>query len=187
MSKRINFTVEKSEKEMLDQIFDHGELSETFRDVVDRIIETEGYTRQTVYDARIEEKKSKLETKRQKRDRLDREIDELTDEIGDLREQRSNLLSKEDEYHGALKTIEHGLRKPREGREDTAFIGAVWPTHPRIQALAEQYDKTPQTVMDDLRERNPDVPERAFTEKNGAFAGFEDGRDTLPLSERESP
>ena len=184
--KRVNFTVEEQEKEMLDQIFAHGELSETFRDVVGRIIETEGYTRQTVYDARIEQKKNELAGKREKRERLEREIDELADDIGELRNQRSNILSKEDEYRGGLKTLEHDLRRPRGGRNDNSWVGAVWATHPRIQALSEQFDKTPQTVMDDLRERNPDVPERAFTESNGAFVGFEDGRATLPLSERES-
>lgn len=186
-TKRIVVEVAAEKKAVLDELFGHGELTATYRDMTDRIIEMEGYDRQTVYDARIEQKQQELAHLREQRDGLDNAIDAITDEIHDLRSQRENVLTTEDEYRGALKAVEHDLRRLPDDRDDHAALRCVWPTHPRIETLADEYGRQPEDVHSDLRDRNPDVPDHAFTKgvTGGNFRGFRDEQAQLPVEERE--
>ena len=186
---RVNFEVPTPQKEMLDEIFEHGERSEVFRDVVDTIIGMEGYDRQTVFDARIERKQDELEQLRDQRDDLDARIDAVHDELDDLRRQRENVLSREDEYRGALKALEWDLRRRPDGPDDTSTLRCVWDEHPRIQGLANEYNKQASTVIADLRDRNPDVPAEAFHEGvlNQTYRGLPAHQARRGVDEREGP
>lgn len=186
-TKRLVVELAASKKEVLDEIFEYGELTATFRDVADRIIEQEGYTRQTVYDARIEQKKQARDDHREARDHHAERADELDDEIEELQRERANVLSKEDEYRGALKELERDLRREPTGPDDDTLT-CIWATHPKVQGLADEYGKQADVVLDDLRDRNPDVPNEAFTEGvvSQSYRGLPPEQARLPVDERDA-
>lgn len=174
--------IPKEKAEAVKSILDHGEQTDLIRFLADVIVETGGFERDNVFAARIQKVKNKLEQKTTDRDRLNRDIDDLTDELESLRERRERVLSQEDQYQATLEQLERGFRAGDHGHLD--------PGHPRIQEVANQYDLEPTSVLDDLKERNPDVPPKAFKDyravSGSPFKGLSDDQVTLPLEDRES-
>lgn len=183
---RINFNYDAEKKEMLDALLDHGELSGILRETLDTVIEQEGFDRKTVYDARIARKEAEARELRAERDLVNREIEVAEDAKDGLREKREDVLTDEDEYRGALKALETDLRfKPANG----GTIEYITTDHPRVTSIAREYDKPNPEVMDDIRERNPDIPSKAFsgvTTLNSieSFEGLPADQARLPVDER---
>lgn len=169
--------------ELVKELLRHGEQSKILRDVVDTIVKTGGYDRHTVFDSRIEQKKETLQELRRERRHLDEEIGQVESELEQLRERRENILSQQDEYEIALAAIERPFRAGEFGHVDVG--------HARIQELAEEYGRRPDDVHQDLRDRNPDVPDYAFSQYghvstiNGKFEGLPGSKAALPPDERE--
>lgn len=169
--------------ELFDELTDHGEASYIFRDVVKRYNESHGYDRRTTYDARIEYLKEKLQVAEGKIQKWKDEVRDIKEEIELVRERRESVLTQQEEFEIALETVETPFREGEFGHID--------PGHPRIQELAEKYGRQPDAVHQELRDRNPDVPDRAFrefrsvTSLGGPFEGLPGDQPSLPLDERE--
>lgn len=184
---RIVAEYPRAKKEILDQLLDYGEYKEIVTATLDVVLESEGFDNKTPYDARISQLEQHKDNLVKQRDDLDAQIDSLRDRIDTLHRQRESVLSATDEYLGELRNIERDLRFRPDDHDTETTLRHVWPGHPRIQRLADAYDKFPNEVLEDLRARNPDVPDDAFTEHRHAsqtFTGLPDEQAKLPLEER---
>lgn len=83
------------------------------------------------------------------------ELESIGERLAELEERRRAASDREEEYEDMLARIEQDVR---DGM-------AVFPGHGTIQSAAETRGKAPQGVIEDLRERNPDLPDRAFRDQ----------------------
>lgn len=121
-------------------------------------------------------------------DRKQRHYEELQQETERLEQAADELPTPEERYVERLEVLERQLRK--HGRH-------FGPRDEPIVTLAEQYDKDPTEVHDELKRRNPDIPDEAFTEYDHTqydgssnereWYGYQDDEEmvTLSVDERE--
>lgn len=179
----IAFTAPPEDKELFDELTEHGEKSFLFRHFVRSYNESQGYDRRTAHDSRLEFLQEKLDEAKARRAQADADVQELEDEIELVRERRESVLTQQEEYEIALSTFERAFRAGEFGHVDAG--------HARIQELADEYRRRPDDVHDDLRDRNPDVPDHAFrayqhvSTLDGKFEGLPDDQVPLPPDERE--
>lgn len=158
---QTGFQVPEEDLEKAKRRAEFGELSEELRKTVRRL----AYGREKT---RREELKDELEEEREEDRRIQREINALKEEqqdvqrnIRDLENQLDDIRDSEAEYEGMLEAISSDLR---EGTR-------VTPDATKIEKAAEAGGKTTGEVMNDLRERNPEVPECAYRLAEGHEPG----------------
>lgn len=181
-TKALAAEVDAEVHENLKEKLDHGEISELLR----RVAETVAYggtgDKRTIFDERIEMKREELDTKRYERKIVDTDIDRLEQELRELERKREQVETKEEQFMGEIKGIERRLR--------AGELPCVFTDHAEIANLKNEYGRSKESIIDLLRERNPDVPEYAFVDNlrdQRAFSGFSDvDQVTLPVGQRES-
>lgn len=149
---KVSHNVPKSVKEDAQQRAEWGELS-------DRVRSTYRMVAYGVSGGKEHSLRQELETLRDRKDRLRSRIRELNAEIEDVErretrveEQLDELRGREERYEGHLSSIEEQIR---DGM-------AVFEDHGAIRRASEEGGKSPGEVIDDLKERNRDIPDRAF-------------------------
>lgn len=107
--------------------------------------------------------KDKLEDLRKERREIDNDIDEKKHErdekergISRVEERLDTLMQQDGEYDGFLEAIESNLHQGYR----------VDPNHGQIEDAADLGDCTRDEVIKDLKERNPELPDKAFREPN---------------------
>lgn len=148
----VTFKVDEETYEIAKGKLQHGELSEELRTRLDQI----AYGTQTT---KREQLREELQSYREKKRELDNEIgqlrkerDEVNRKIERVEDQLDTLRDRDGEYNGALEMIESRLH---DGKR-------IHPKHDLVDQAAQVGDKTSSDVIDDLMERNPDVPTCAF-------------------------
>lgn len=177
--KRVVAEVDEDAKEILDEKLAHGELSELIRDVVNTVAFGDGWDRRTVLDRRIEAKREDIEALRAKRRDINAKIETAENDLKTLQQKRERIETKDEQYAGALWSFEQSFR--------AGEVGHIYPKHSRIHQLAEEYNKDREDVFDELRERNPDVPDHAFVEVGKAdwkFTGLDESVVATPVDDR---
>lgn len=181
-TKRIRAEVPAEDKEMLDEILEHGELTELLREVVGAVVEGDGYDRRTVYDARLKQVKRNIRDTRDRIDQLHRELERLENTRDRLQNERESVLTREEEWEAAFGEIERTFR--------AGDLGHVDNDHPRIEDLAKRFGRSAEDVHEELRERNPDVPDHAFKpayRTTDRFPGLPESQVGTPAEERRCP
>lgn len=127
-----------------------------------------GGERQELIDMRINQK-------REEEEMILQHINELEDDLEDVREEKQALLSKkaemeeeQDAYEEHLEDLEKFLLQGRH----------LDPSHPRVKNAANIGDVEPTEVIEDLKERNPEVPDYAFIDglhADQSWDGFDGG------------
>lgn len=151
---QVGFKANSDAHERAKRRLEHGELSRRLRETVEEI----AYGTETTERRRLKEKlddlrqdkrdvENEIENKRHERDELDREIARVEDRL-------DTMIQQDGEYDGFLQSMESDLRDGM--RFD---IG-----HGKVEDAAETGDCSREQVIQDLKERNPDVPDRAFRE-----------------------
>lgn len=156
---QVNHLVDKSIKERAQKnATEWGELSEAVREVY-RLYANRGEFSDV---GRLELKLVKAE---HDRERIQEQIDELTSQLESVKSREDELRERIDEreemsreYEELLETIESEIR-------DGA---SVFPEHGMIQDAAKRSGKSAEGVIDDLQDRNPDLPDAAFVERRKA-------------------
>lgn len=150
--KHTGFKVDEDDWEAAKERCEHGELSEELRRTVQRL----AYGSETTKRERVKEELEELrEEKREvvvEKQQLQSKEQELDRKIQRKEEELDGLQDTEAEYTGMLETIEADLH---DGQR-------VWGTMPKVEKAANRADKTTAEVMQELQERNPDVPDKAF-------------------------
>ena len=183
--KRWGAEIDEETKRILDEKLDRGESAELIREFAETIAYGGDWDARTPLDMQIERVKTELNKARERRRREDAKVETLENELADLRQKRESVQTAGEQFEGALKQLEQSFRRGE--------IGHAFVEHPRIQMLADDYDRDAQAVYDDLVDRNPDVPDRAFAppigwekrgETHGTFTGLPDDQATTPVDER---
>lgn len=100
---------------------------------------------ETVRDE-IDEQRGKIRERQAKVDRLERKK-------ARLEERMTEMTDQEERYEGHLESLEGQVK---DGMH-------LWPDHGGVKRAASTHEgKTPADVLADLRERNPEIPARAF-------------------------
>lgn len=164
--------------EALDSQLGYGDWSDYCNRLAEAIAFGGGYDERTPFDVVIQKKRDELEDAREKRDEWAETVDELERDIEDLKVEREEYKTTEDKFDGALWQIEQDFRAGELGHLDTG--------HTKIKNLAERFGRSPEAVVSELRDRNPDVPDYAFEQiafADRKFTGLDEDR-VPPVDER---
>lgn len=155
---QVSHMVPESHRDRATEATEYGGISEAVREVY-RIL-AEGGSKSRV---RLE-----MQLKKVKRDRervedeiadLQEQLDSLTDREKELRDRVDEERTRKDEFEEKVSELESLVR---DGER-------VFEGHGKVQRAADTGDKTPREVIELLKERNPDVPEKAFTERESTL------------------
>ena len=154
---RVTFLApEESWKEAQDKT-EHGEMSERFRSEIDRVAHGADVAEENRLMDRLQthredrrEAERKIREWQEERDELDRKIERIETRLDELRDQ-------EGEYDGVLAMLEADLQDGVRIMEGTD----------KVKRAAQIGDCDPADVIQDLKDRNPDVPDMAFRQARG--------------------
>lgn len=187
--RQISVFLDARLKDAAEGKLEHGERSELVRELYRRVA-SGGYDDHTVLDVLIDNERERVRSLKDERKELHRELERLDGEIEDAEETvdhyqrlRDKQPTEHDQYLDALEVIEQRLR----GR------GTYYhPQSAEVVSIAESFGMDPEEVHEHLRERNPDVPDEAFSEfdpdTEREWYGFDDDEKiSAPLDQRDSP
>jgi len=159
--KQVNFEVDADAYDQAKRKLEWGGISRVLRERVHEV----AYGTETTERKRLKEK---LEQLRKEKREVENEIDDLRHdrdekerEISRVEDRLDTLIDQEGEYDGFLQSLESDLH---EGKR--FFEG-----HGKIESAADLGDCTTEEVILDLKERNPDIPDRAFREPKQSEPG----------------
>jgi chromosome segregation ATPase len=152
---QLNVNVNGDVKEMAKKKLGHGGLTDRVNEVL----------YQVAHGAEVSERrrlKDELESKRKDKRDIEQDIDdlrhkrdELEREISNIEERLDAIMDQEGQYEGFFQSIENDLQNGR----------SFWPQHPKIQEAAEMGNVQPEQIIEDLKERNPNIPEIQFEDE----------------------
>lgn len=159
---------------------EHGEWSSIVKEVARTIAGGDGHPKVAAIEGMLHNRKQRLREARQKRREAEARIESLEEEIQDLQHQRERIETLDERYDAALEQLESSFRRGELGR--------LFPDHAAVRDLADDYEKVPIDVIDDLRERNPDVPNYAFQQRTPRsqerFEGLPEEQVHTPVEHR---
>lgn len=151
---QVNFNADVEDYELAKEKADHGELSEKLRGAIKEIAYGERVTERERKREQLREYREEKREIEQKINNLQRDRDEIERKIDRVESRLSELEDQDGKYDGMLEAIESQIR---DGVRVTE--GA-----PAVQDAAEASGGTPAEVIQDLQERNLDLPDAAFRE-----------------------
>lgn len=165
-NKQVVFNATEEAVETAKGKLEHGELSERLRET----IRTIAYGAETTERERLREKLKDLREDGREIDQQIRELrvdrEEINRDIERVETRLEQLQEDDGKYDGVLEMLETDLS---DGVRITSGS-------PRVQRAAEIGNCEPTQVIDDLKDRNPEIPDKAF---RTAHAGEDaDWRDT---------
>jgi chromosome segregation ATPase len=159
---QINVEVPAETKELAKGKLEHGGLTRVVRETLERIAHGE----QSTEIERVKDQLADLRDTRQSlqkdRNRIDDELDDIERKIERAENRLDELRDKQGEYEGALQMIEDAMHE--EGMH-------VFTDHGQVQEAAKIGDCSPGDVIEDLQERNPELPEERFTDAVSSSRG----------------
>lgn len=155
---RVTFRVPVHVKDAAKRQTEHGELSERVRSLFQQI----AFGKEVEHQESLQEE---LENVRQQIDEIDAVIRDKQSERETLRQQETRLEeklnatdSRKQKYEGHLESLESML-----------LNGAhIDPSHPVVEDAAAVLEMTTESVIEDLQDRNPAVPDYAYVPMNEA-------------------
>lgn len=152
---QINFTVENDAKELAKEKLEHGELSTELRETIHRIAFGEEISKREQSRKRLAELRDEKDRKRSEIREAEAELEEIEDKIARVEERLDNMERREDKYEASLEMLEESLQEGEHVFED----------HGQVIKAAKVGGKETEAVIDELKERNPMVPDYAFVSK----------------------
>lgn len=151
---QVNHLVPSDVKKRAMENAEHGELSEAVRDVYQMYATTGGAETLAQLEVR-------LRKTRRERENVEDQISALQDELDALRGRETDLQEKIREYEQETTKYERLLNELSAQLRDGT---SVFPTHGKVKTAASVKGCGVGEVMDELRDRNPDVDEALFSE-----------------------
>ena len=131
---------------------DFGEMSERVRALYREVAYGEVYDERQQLQARLDELTEELSNERRKKREIESNINDLETEIDKVQRRISERSTESAEYKAHLESLEAELM---DGRRVTTQMNAV-------ATAAEKKGVMKTVVIEQLKERNPDVPDYAF-------------------------
>jgi len=154
---QINVEVPESTKELAKEELGHGGLSRVIRQRLTEVAHGEQVGKRERIADQLEELRDEKREKVSRRNQLDDEIASLDVKIERKERAMQELEDSVGQYEGYLQSIEDQMRE----HDMSVFVG-----HGQIDTAASLGDCTETDVLDDLRERNPDLPDEQFEERD---------------------
>lgn len=148
--------VPKNTKQIAKRNLEHGGLSREVRATLARIAHGEEVAEVRQVKDNLEDLRDERANLKQKRDTIENELQDVERKIERGEAKLERLRDIESEYEGRLKGIEERMQQ-----EDMH----VWPEHGVVKSTAEDYGQEPDDIIQDLRERNPELPDEQFQTK----------------------
>lgn len=145
--------VPESLKQAAKEQLPHGGISKVVRESLRYEVFGPGLGTRSRLEREIEKIDDELTKKRAERRDINTEIENLEQRRANYEKKISNLSSKEDKYEAKLEGLESRLL-------DEAT--RLWTDHPAVKDAAVTGEVDPEAVVEDLKERNPEVPDYAF-------------------------
>lgn len=152
---QVVVNVPKSVKETAQDKLEYGGLTREVREALQRVAFGEDLNQRSRLERQLEELQDEREELRNQRRELDADIEAVDNKINGVQNSLNQLSTEEDRYEAKLEELEYRLRD--EGTR-------LWPTNGNVARVAKEAGKEPEGVVQDLKERNPDVPDIAFEE-----------------------
>lgn len=152
---QVNFTVERNAKELAKEKLDYGELSTELRETIHRIAYGEEISKRERMHKRLAELRDEKDSLRADKREIEAEIEEIESNIARIEERLDGMERREDKYEATLELL-----------EETLYAGGrVFEEHGQVMKAAKIGGKEPEDVIDELKERNPSVPDHAYQQK----------------------
>jgi len=158
---QVGFEAEKSTVEEVKAKLEYGELSERLRRCLDAIAHGTDVSEETRLTDRLQTLREERRDLRQERDNIEKDIEEKTRDIERVEQRLDNLREQDGEYDGVLAMLEEDLHS------GIRILGGS----NKVAKAASIGDCSKADVIEDLKERNPDVPAKAFREPKQGEAG----------------
>jgi len=152
---QINFTVERDAKELAKEKLEYGELSTELRETIQRIAFGEEISKREQSRKRLAELRDEKDRLRADKREIEAEVEEIEQQITRIEERLEDMERREDKYETSLEMLEETLH---EG-------GHVFRDHGQVIKASKIGGNDPEDVIDELKERNPSVPDHAFVPK----------------------
>lgn len=150
--KQVSHLVPESLREDAQDSAEHGELSEAVRETYRIVAYGEDFEDAARLKQRLERAKNEYQRLVEDKQRIEERMEDMEDRIRQIRDRLNEAETKEEQYEELLEDLESQL-----------WSGAhVFPDHADVERAAEVGKKSENEVINDLRERNPDVPDDAF-------------------------
>jgi len=170
--KMVNFKANSQTVKEAKEKLEHGEMSEELRARLDEIAHGTDVSEENRLMDRLQtlredrrDAESKISKWQEERDELDRKIERIETRLDELRDQ-------EGEYDGVLAMLEADLQEGVRIMEGTD----------KVKRASQIGDCNPADVIQDLKDRNPDVPDMAFRQARGNESPNWKGDKTEQLS-----
>lgn len=154
---RVNHRVPEHVRDAAQSQTKHGELSQMVRELYQSVAFGAGWEEKDALQVELERVRSEKDSLRGQIRTLQAKLETVEKKEARIEERLSSRTSKRERYHGHLESLESLLA---DGKH-------IWEDHPTVEAAAEAGDVTPENVIDELRERNPTVPDKQFSEMEG--------------------
>jgi len=152
---QVHAEVPKETKQLAKEKLEHGGITRVVRQKLTEVAHGHGASeKDRVKDHLRELREDRKELKR-KRTEIDERLDEVEVKIERAENKLEELRDKEGEYEGALRMMEEMM-----AREGTC----VFPEHGKVKDAAQVGNCTPQDVIADLKDRNPEMDDSRFSE-----------------------
>lgn len=149
---QVSHLVPESVREDAQENSGHGDLSEAVRQAYQIVAYGDDYQDAARLKQRLERAKNEYQRLIEEEERIQDRKQETENRIRQLKEQLEAIQSQEEQYDELLTELENDL-----------YNGAhVFPDHGAVEDAATVGGKTAEDVIDDLKERNPDIPQDAF-------------------------
>lgn len=152
---QICVNVPQTLKDAYDATHEHGELSNHVREKIERETFGEELSRQMQLERLRDEFQARLEREKDRRDEAESKIKAIKTRIAQVKDELDQLEDRQSAYEEYLIELERVIRGG----------GRVFPGHGKVAKAAGVGGHDPEDVIQELKERNPDIPGRAFVEK----------------------
>ena len=154
-TEQINVEVPKRTKELAKEELEHGGLTRVIRERLSEIAHGAESTKKERLKDQLEELRDERKKLKGERMEIDEQLDVVERKIERAESKLDELRDTESEYEGALQIIEEQMHN--DGIR--IFVG-----HGRVRDAAKIGNCTEQDVINDIQQRNPNLPEEQFTE-----------------------
>jgi len=153
---KITVNVDETTVEKVKQKLEHGGLSDTVRQALNRVADNEDVARKRQLKKQLNTlRDNRKDLKNDKRE-IENELQTINTKIERAEAQLDELRDKEGEYEGHLASISEMLQEDENKH--------VFPGVKQVKKAAVAGGVSREEVIEDLKERNPDLPKERFTE-----------------------
>lgn len=177
-TKLFGAQIDAETAEIINNRLEYGEKSELIQELAQSIAYGSTWDERTPLDIQIESVEEKLAEARRRRREADADVESYENELERLRQKRETTQTKAEKLEASLLPIESDLREGERQR--------IFPEHGSIEAIAREYNLPKEEIIDELKSRNPDIPDYVFEERD-LYNTDEKVWEGVPAEERNTP